>query len=81
MIIGTGVALEVVWIGSVADTAALYAAILIFLYAMLAMRRNLKRLETASVNEWFIFVHLVNFIGYTLIWTAFLGFYYAGIWT
>ena len=64
-------------IGSAADTIALYISIIIFVFAILMMRGNLKKMGAASVNERFIMVHLVNFIGYTLVWTAFLGTYYA----
>lgn len=64
-------------IGSAADIIGLIVSIIIFLYAIMKMRSNLKKIGNTTVNEWFIMVHLINFGVYTLLWAIFQSLYYA----
>ena len=71
-----GVGIRISSITSVADTFVLFLSIVIFLYAIMKMRQNLKKLETTTVNEQFIMVHLVNFGVYTILWAIFQVMYH-----
>ena len=66
-----GLVLEIYAIGQAADAIGLGLSLGLFLYAIINMRQNLKKLETTSVNEWFIVIHLINFGVYTVLWVTF----------